>query len=361
MTTKVFLIALAVIGTFATGCSDKAQTSTESPFVISDSLLRTLTIDTAEVCPMVNSLTLTGKVSYNEENIARIFPLVSGVISDVKVQLGDYVQKGEMLGMIRSSEMAGYANDLASAKAGEASAKKTLNASEEMFKTGLISETELVNARSQYEQAQSQLTKAEHVLQINGGNTQSEYFIKAPVSGFVVDKQVTNNMSIRNDNSTALFTISDLKNVWIWANVYESNITNVHLDDEVTVTTLAYPGKKFSGKIDKVLNVLDPTNKVMKIRVVLSNPGYLLKPEMFASITVAIKTGEQCLCLPSSSLVFDNSEYYVLVYKNQKDVRITPVQVVGKTEDKTYISGDVKLGDKIVGSNTILIYQALNY
>ena len=351
---------LSIVGMFAAGCDDKAQTRTESPFVISDSLFRTLKIDTAAICPMVSSLTLTGKVSYNEENVAKIFPLVSGVISGVKLQLGDQVQKGEVLGVIRSSEMAGYANDLVSAKAAEISARKSLDASEEMFKTGLISETELVNAKSQYEQAQSQLTKAQHVLQINGGNTQSEYFIKAPVSGFVVDKQVTNNMSIRNDNSTALFTISDLKNVWIWANVYESNITNVHLGDEVTVTTLAYPGKKFSGKIDKVLNVLDPTNKVMKIRVVLLNPDYLLKPEMFASITVATKTGQQCLCVPSTSLVFDNSEYYVLVYKNQRDVDIVPVQVLGKAEDKTYIAGEVRQGDKIVGSNTILIYQALN-
>ena len=361
MTTKEFFIVLSIIGMFAARCSDKAKTRAESPFVISDSLFRTLKIDTVATCPMVSALTLTGKVSYNEENVAKIFPLVSGVINGVRVQLGDQVQKGGVLGVIRSSEMAGYANDLVSAKAGAASARKSLDASEEMYKTGLISETELVNAKSQYEQAQSQLTKAEHVLQINGGNTQSEYFIKAPVSGFVVDKQVTNNMSIRNDNSTALFTISDLKNVWIWANVYESNITNVHLGDEVTVTTLAYPGKKFSGKIDKVLNVLDPTNKVMKIRVVLLNPDYLLKPEMFASITVATKTGQQCLCVPSTSLVFDNSEYYVLVYKNQRDIEIVPVQVLGKAADKTYIAGEVKRDDKIVGSNTILIYQALNY
>src|SRR5215470_12529026 len=115
MTTKEFFIVLSIVGMFAAACSDNAQTRTESPFVISDSLFRTLKIDTAATCPMVSSLTLTGKVSYNEENIAKIFPLVTGVIGNVKVQLGDYVEQGEALGAIRSSEMAGYANDVVSA------------------------------------------------------------------------------------------------------------------------------------------------------------------------------------------------------------------------------------------------------
>jgi cobalt-zinc-cadmium efflux system membrane fusion protein len=142
--------------------------------------------------------------------------------------------------------------------------------------------------------------------------------------------------------------------------VYESSINDVHLGDDVEVTTLAYPDKKFTGKIDKVMNVLDPTNKVMKIRVVLSNPGYLLKPEMFASITVANKTNEQSLCIPSNSLVFDNSQYYVLKYNDRKDVKITPVQVTSRYGDKTFITGDVHEGDKIISSNAVLIYQALN-
>ncbi|HEY1872748.1 MAG TPA: efflux RND transporter periplasmic adaptor subunit, partial [Chitinophagaceae bacterium] len=174
------------------------------------------------------------------------------------------------------------------------------------------------------------------------------------------DKQVTNNMSIRTDNANSLFVISDLKNVWIWANVYESSINSVHLGDEVAINTLAYPDKQFTGKIDKIMNVLDPTNKVMKIRVILPNPDYSLKPEMFASVTVANKTQQQSLCIPSTSLVFDNSQYYVLLYKSQKDVRITPVQVTSKYGDKTFITGDIQQGDKIVGSNTVLIYQALN-
>src|SRR5580700_8242004 len=89
-------------------CND-AKPEVEKPkYVIADSLVKTLRIDSVMSCPLVNSLTLTGKVSFNDEKVSRIYPMVSGVISEVTAQVGDYVQKGQQLGVIRSSEMAGY-------------------------------------------------------------------------------------------------------------------------------------------------------------------------------------------------------------------------------------------------------------
>jgi cobalt-zinc-cadmium efflux system membrane fusion protein len=332
----------------------------EYAFPVSDSLYHTLKIDTVIKCPLVSSLTLTGKISFDEDKVARIYPMVSGIISNVKVEYGDYVRKGQSLGVIRSSEMAGYASDLALAEANVSSSKKNLDAAESMYQNKLIAEQDLVSAQSAYQQAQAQLKRAKEILQINGGNMQSEFVIKAPVSGFVVEKQVNNDMSIRTDNSNNLFTISDLKEVWVWANVYESNISNVHLGDQVAVTTLAYPGKTFSGKIDKILNVLDPTNKVMKIRVVLPNPGFLLKPEMFASITVANKTNVASLCVPSTALIFDHSQYYVLLTSGPAHIQVVPVQVISRYADRIYISGKLNEGDKIIASDALLIYQTLN-
>jgi cobalt-zinc-cadmium efflux system membrane fusion protein len=355
-----WIIAVAVL--FLASCNHKKAPETDDPrFVISDSLLKTIRIDTVITCPLVNTLTLTGKISYNEENVAKIFPLVTGVVSDIKVQLGDYVQKGQALGAIRSVEMAGYANDLITARTNLVTAKKNLDATQEMFNGQLVSERDLVNAKVAYQQAEAQVTKATNVLQINGGNTKSEFVIKAPVNGFIVEKQVTNNMSIRSDNATSLFTISDLKNVWVWANVYESNIDQVHLNDSVQVTTLSYPGQVFHGKIDKIVNVLDPVNKVMKVRVVLPNSKFMLKPEMFASVMLTNKTTHtSALCVPSEALIFDRSQHFVLVYKSQSDVQIVPVEVLSEYGNSSFITGDVQPGDKIISSNTVLIYQSLN-
>jgi cobalt-zinc-cadmium efflux system membrane fusion protein len=198
------------------------------------------------------------------------------------------------------------------------------------------------------------------VLKLNGGSTEGDYRIKAPISGFVVEKLVNNNSTIRSDNNSSLFTISDLKNVWVWANVYESNISAIRVGDNVDVTTLSYPGKIFKGKVDKVMNVLDPTNKVMKVRVVLDNSDYALKPQMFASVTVTNPENKQSICISSHALIFDHSQYYVLVYHGNNDVRITPVKVISAIGDKTYIAEGVQEGDRVIASQTLLIYDALN-
>ena len=342
-------------------CNDKKTVVEERPkYVIPDSLYHTLKIDTVTECVLVNALTLTGKVTFNEEKVAKIFPMVSGNIMDVKVQLGDYVTRGQKLGVIRSSEMAGYGNDLISSKTNLLVAKKNMDAAEDMYNSGLMSQRDYITAQAMYRQAQSQLTRANQVLSINGGSTNGQFTVKAPLSGFIVEKLINNNMTIRADNTNSLFTISDLKKVWVLANVYESNINNIHVGDLVNVTTLAYPGRNFSGKVDKILNVLDPTNKVLKIRVVLENPDYLLKPEMFAGVTVISKTDKQSLCIPTDALVFDKSQHYILVYHSKSDLKVIPVELISANGDKTYISGLLNPGDLIIGSNAILIYNALN-
>lgn len=343
-----------------TACNNPKPVTQKTQFVLSDSLLKTLTIDTVTECPQVNSLTLTGKVSFNENKVSRIYPMVSGVLSNVNVQLGDYVKKGQLLGVIRSMEMAGYGSDLITAKTNLLVAQKNMDAAKDMYKSGLMSEKDYITSQQLYKQAESQLQRSKEVLAINGGNTSGEYVVRAPISGFVVEKNVNNNMAIRSDNTANLFTISDLKNVWIMGNVYESNISEIKEGDSADVTTLSYPGRIFRGKVDQVMNVLDPTNKVMKVRVVLQNPGYLLKPEMFASVHVTTSSGNKALCVPSTALIFDESRYFILVYHTPSDVRIEAVTVLGSNGDRSYINGNVKPGDKVIASNSILIYQALN-
>lgn len=339
---------------------DKSISVKKDTYTIPDSLLKTLNIDTVSTEQLKNAITLTGKVSFNEDNVAKIYPMVSGTVTDIRSVLGDYVNAGQVLGVIHSSEMAGYSNDLINAETNLRVAKKNLDATKDMATSGLASQKDVLGAEAAYEQAQSELNRVNRVLKINGGNTQGDFLIKSPVSGFIVEKQATNNMVIRTDNNNDLFTISDLKNVWIWANVYESNIGNVHVGDDVDVTTLSYPGRVFKGKIDKIMNVLDPTNKVMKVRVVLSNTDYALKPEMFASVTVSNKENKTALSIPSQALIFDNSQYFVVVYNSKSDVQIRPVKIINIVGQRAYITEGLKEGDKIIGSQAILIYGALN-
>lgn len=362
ISTQLICIVSAFFFFAATGCEKKKDNvETKQAYVLPDSLAKHLEIDSVTKSSVQGSINLTGKVAYNDEHVAKIFPLISGIAQSSPVMVGDYVHKGQVLAVIRSSEMAGFSTDLITAKTNLEVAKKNLAASEDMYKSGLSSSRDYLTAQSGYEQAKASLSKSQKIIAINGGSTNGAFTVKAPISGFIVDKILTNNMVIRTDNTSSLFTISDLKNVWIMANVYESNIKNIRSGDKVDVTTISYPDKVFHGKVDKIMSVLDPTNKVMKVRIVLSNPNYLLKPEMFAYVTVNTSTtGIQMLSIPSKAVIFDNSQYYVLAYKSNKDISIRPVRVSSTSGEKTYISGGLEQGEKVIASDALLIYQQLN-
>jgi cobalt-zinc-cadmium efflux system membrane fusion protein len=358
---KLILISFISAATGLSSCRDKTeQADDKKGYVMPDSLLKTIEIDTVSISRVLNTLTLTGKVDFNEDNVIRIFPVISGQVSDIKVMAGDYVKQGQALALIKSSEMAGFSNDYTTAKSNLDIAKKTMDAVSDMYKSGLASQRDQLAAEETYNQALSSFEKAKRVLNLNGGSMNGEYMVKSPIEGFVVEKQVNNNMMIRPDNSTGLFTISDLKNVWVMANVYESNISYVKTGDSVNITTLSYPGKIFRGKIDKIMNVLDPSNKVMKLRIVLTNSGYLLKPEMFASVVVNTTEDKKMLSIPSSALIFDHSQYYVLVYKSPSDIKIRPVQVLNTVGDRSFITEGLTVGEHLIGTQALLIYQELN-
>jgi cobalt-zinc-cadmium efflux system membrane fusion protein len=356
------LIASLLFGTG--GCRSKENPEKVDPklsYVLPDSMAKRIEIDTVSKSNVINSINLTGKITYNDEHIVKIFPLISGVAQDIKVMLGDYVQKGQALAVIKSSEMAGYSTDLITASTNLKVSKKNLDAAEDMYNTGLTSSRDYLAAQSSYEQAKSALTKAQKILSINGGGTDGSFIVRAPISGFVVEKMLTNSTAIRGDNSSNLFTISDLKNVWVVANVYESNISFIKSHDDVDVTTISYPDKVFHGKVDKIMNVLDPVNKVMKVRIDLPNPDYLLKPEMFATVTVNSKSsGNEMLSIPTGAVIFDNSEYFVLVYKSNKDISIRPIKIASTAGNKTYVSDGLVLGERVIGTDALLIYQQLN-
>ena len=357
-----FFIFLFSALCFFLSCNNPASNSNyqRQPYTIPDSLLKTLVIDSVKQGVFVNAVTVTGQVDFNQDRQVNIFPMVSGNVQDIKVQLGDYIHSGQALAVIKSSEMAGYNNNLVVAETNVITTKKQLDALQDLFNTGLASQLDLTTAQANYQQATSQLEMAKRVLKINGDNTQGEYIVKSPISGFIVQKLVTNQQVIRTDNGNALFTVSDLKDVWVWANVYESNLAKINLGDSVHITTLTYPGRIFKGRVDKIMHVLDPGSKVTKVRIMIANPDYALRPQMYASITVTNTIGQPSLYVDTSALVFDHSQYYVLTYHGHGEAHIRPVQIKGFYYNKAYIAEGAKQGEQVISSNALLIYNQLN-
>lgn len=343
------------------GCTSRSSTEqpkTSSRFCISDDLMSQITMDTVSYRPVVQEFNLIGKVTYDQDKVAKLYPMASGNVMEVRVSLGDYVKKGEVLAVVRSTEIASVENDIVSARANLAVSEKNLAASEDMFKSGMISGKEYTAAVKENEKARSELKKGKTVLSIYGGSN-SNFIVKSPIAGYIVEKFVNPNMQIRPDNSSNLFTISDLKKVWILANVYETDISNIKVGEKVTVTTLSYPDKQFEGQIDKIYNVLDPDNKTMKVRIQLDNKENLLKPEMFANVIVNQIQGISMLAVPSNCVVFDRNKNWVIVYKGKCDVQARPVEIVKSTSKLTYIKSGVKSGEKVITTMQLLIYNAL--
>jgi membrane fusion protein, heavy metal efflux system len=356
----LFLTAFLLIIVSCSGHRGKVPGTTELKFCIPDSLTDQIKFDTVKTKQVINELKLIGKVTFDQDKVVRIYPLVSGIVTDVRVTLGSYVKKDQVLAIIKSSEMAAAENDYISARSNLAVTEKNFAADSDLYKSGILSEKEYSASLNEVEKAKSEFRRSNTVLSVYGSGSQSDYVIKAPVAGFVVEKFVNANMQIRPDNSTNLFTISDLRKVWVLANVYESDISSINENEKVEVTTISYPGKKFYGRIDKVYNVLDPDNKTMKVQIQLDNSDYLLKPEMFAAAMVYQITTEKMLAVPASAVVFDRNQYWVMVYRNKCDIETRNLDVVSSNQAETYVRSGVSVGDVVITSRQLLLYDALN-
>ena len=340
--------------------SNKPIEDVRVAYEVPDSLMKTLLIDTVKTSRLTNAIKFNGMIDFNSDKVVNIFPLISGNVQNINVMPGDYVKAGQVLGLVKSAEVVNYNATLINTVAAIRSTGIQLAQQKALFKSGLASQIDITNAEVNHEQALAAKVAAEKILNINGNNKNGEYLIKSPIDGFVVQKNVNNGMAIRSDNNMGLFTVSNLKEVWVQANVYEANISKVHQGDDVDVSTISYPDKIFKGKIDKLMNVLDPTSKVMKMRVILSNPDYILKPQMFATVTVNNTSNIDAIAVSSSALIFDHSQYYVLVYKNRKDIQIRPVEVISINGTTAFIKSGVTPGEQLIGSQSILIYGSLN-
>lgn len=358
---KVFTIALGLCATglILPGChrTEEVQEK-DTKFQVTDTLLNSLLIDTVKDAGAISQITLTGSIAPDENKMVKIFPMVSGVVEDVHVQLGDVVQKGQTLAILKSPEMAAFNKDYVSSEADIRSTRRTFESTQDLYKSGLASQKDLEQAQADYQKAEAEGKRASAVISINKSNEQG-YQIKTPISGFVVEKNLTNSMQVRADNSTNLFTVADLSSVYVLVNIYESDISNVKAGDPVKITTLSYPDKVFTGTIDRIDNMLDPDNKVMHARVKITNPGNMLKPQMFANVIISAKSGENLPMINTRTLVFDNDKDYVLVVDGKAHVKVQQITIAKTVENRAYISSGLKAGDRVIASRQVYLYESL--
>jgi membrane fusion protein, heavy metal efflux system len=356
---KNYVLALVVVAISLQRCTTASETTTNDKFEVTDSLISKLTIDTVQSPNNLTVLNFSAKITANEDLQAVIYPMVSGTIGNVNVKIGDKVSKGQLLATVASSEMAGFDKEVISADAELRNATRALKQAEELYHSGLSSAKELEEAKNDFTIKQSEAQRAKTILKLNGGNTKGNYRIISPLSGYIIEKNISNYMQLRPDHEQSLFTVADLSNVWAVINIYESEIAMLKEGDEVEVAVLSYPDKVYKGMIDRIYNTIDHESRVINARVNIKNSGFSLKPGMMATVKVLSKSTIDLPSISPKAIIFDENKNYVLVLDPKQKIRIQEVEIGRKTTDRIYISKGLNAGDKVVASKQVFLFESL--
>ncbi|MBC7695137.1 MAG: efflux RND transporter periplasmic adaptor subunit [Burkholderiales bacterium] len=343
-----------------TSCKTKPTEEVSKDFELSDTTMKHCVFTEAKLQEVKNELKLFGKVTADNNKMAHVYPITGGIVASINVELGDFVKQGQLLAIVKSSEVADFQRQLLDAKSDVALAEKNVQVAKDLYNGKLNSEKEVIASEKELEKATAELNRINEVYSIYHLKQGSEYSITAPISGFIVNKDITQNEELRSDRTEEVFSIAQIDEVWVLANVNESNISRVALGYEADVQTISYQDKIFVGKVDKIFNVIDPATKAMKILVKIDNPDLLLKPEMNATVNLKFTENKKLIAVPSSAVLFDKSKDWVMVYKDKKHIETRLVEVYSKIGDITYLKSGVTEKEIVISKNGLLIYDALN-
>lgn len=340
--------------------SDKAPTNDAKVFALSDTMMSRIGLDTVKISPVENSIELNARITPDDGRLASVYPIVGGQVTDVQVELGDHVSKGQTLAVIRSSEVADLERKLIDARSDMEVAEKNLSTKQDLFDSQLLSERKLVEARYELEKAKAKLKGMDEIFSIYQFKDGSQYVVKAPISGYVIDKAVVRDETLPEDHDEAIFTIAELDRVWVLADVYESDIARVKEGMTAQISTLSYPGKVFNGRVDKILNMLDPRTRTMRIRITLPNPDVMLKPEMIARVRLVYQEDRSLPSIPASAVINDNDRDQVMVFKDRMNIDTRRITLDRTTDNTSWVADGLKPGDVIVSKEQLFLYDALN-
>ncbi len=346
-------------------CAPKAEekqsvAAKSETFCLNEALRKSTEIIVVEERPVTEQLTLSGKIEYNENDRIAFRSLLSGIVEKVDFELGDPVYKGQVLATIKSTQIQELYQQQRYQQNQISLLEKQVESKKELAADGLLATPEVLAAEHELESAIIELDRVTEALSLYKAAGKDAFHILAPKNGYIIQKSISPGQNVTED-SAPLFSISNLKEVWVMVNIYASNLRYVALGNSVKVRTIAYPDKFYTGKIDKIYNAFDDNEHVLKARVVLANPQLDLMPGLSADIIIDLQNDAgNAFAIPNRAKVFSNNKEYVVVYRDSCDMEIKPISTVGRNEEYTFIKEKLKPNEQIIGSNALLIFEQLN-
>lgn len=342
-------------------CSRSSQVSerAKQPFVLTDTMLKRCEFSLAFKDTVKSELNLFGKIQADNNKMAHVDPIVGGSVLKINVELGDYVKQGQVLAVVQSGEVAELHKQKLNAINDVALAEKNITVARDLFEGKLNSEKDVIVAEKDLEKAKAELNRINEVYKIYNLKNGAIYNITAPISGFIVYKDINQNETLRADMAGQIFSIAEINDVWALANVNESDISKIRVGLAADVRTISFPDEINHGKIDKIFNAIDPETKAMKVLVKLSNKDLKLKPEMNAKVTLYIVQKTKKISVPASSVVFDNNKNWIMVIDNNNRIEARQVEIDHQYKETIYIESGLQEGERIISKNGLYIYDAL--
>lgn len=328
--------------------SDDSSAPALAPVQLSPQRLQAIGVKTAtvELKPIHDQLRLPGNVDINEQQVSYVqtrFPgWIQRVFANVTYQ---FVRKGQPLFTIYSPDLVSTEQEYLLAKQNQQSFSQDMHGAAHKEGDWLVQAAK--DRLRQFAVSPAQIERLEQ-----SGKVEHDIEVNSPVSGYITERNALPNQYVQSD--TKLYTIADLSTVWVYANVTQTDVGRLKPSDSATVTVDAYPGRKFLGQIDQILPQVDPMTRTVRVRLVFSNSGIVLKPGMYVNVTIDVPLGKQ-LIIPSSGVLQAGTRQIAFVDHGEGYLEPREVEIGPTVDDHSVVIRGLKKGERIVSSANFLV------
>ncbi len=287
-----------------------------------------------------------GNVQVDERRQAYVQTRFAGWIRKVYADAtGSYVGKGQPLFTI-------YSPDLVSTQQEYLLAMHNSESLQQSRVSGVAAGASSLFSAAKERLLQWEVSPAEIEKLNRDGKPIADLTIYSPVSGYITQKNALSNMYVQPE--TMLYTIADLSDVWVIAQVFQSDAGKIKPGDLAEVTVDAYPGRVFNGRVDYLLPQLDMNTRTLPMRLVFPNPGLKLRPGMYVNVRAKLPMGRQ-LVIPASAAFHSGTKNLVFVYGGDGNIEPREVELGPQVGDELVVTRGIKAQEPIVTSANFLI------
>ena len=296
--------------------------------------------------PVNTELRFYGNVQVDERRQAYVQTRFAGWIRKVFADAtGNFIGKGQPLFTI-------YSPDLVSTEHEYLLAKKNSESLQQSKVSGVASGAASLFSAAKERLLQWEVSPAEIEKLDQGRKAITDLTVNSPVSGYITQKNALPNMYVQPE--TMLYTVADLSDVWVLAQVFQNDAGKIKPGDLAEVTVDAYPGRVFNGHVDYILPQVDMNTRTLPVRLVFPNPGLKLRPGMYVNVRAKLAMGRQ-LVVPASAAFHSGTKNLVFVHSGEGSIEPRAVELGPQVGDEIVVTKGLKAEEQIVTSANFLI------